>query len=170
MRSLLVGAFLAFGFSANAATTEIQALDFLLGSWIAEESAGVPGAASKGATTFEKALDGRAVVRRNIAEYPPRDGRAAFRHEDLMVIYRGGRDGTVRARYFDSEGNAIDYTVSATSDGVVLLGDVTPNAPRFRLTYRRTTDDRVAGQFEIARPASPDAFQPYVTWTMRRAS
>ncbi|HET9577851.1 MAG TPA: hypothetical protein VFP44_08495 [Usitatibacter sp.] len=145
-------------------------LAFLFGTWAAEDSSGSPGKAARGETVFEPQLDGQVVVRRNFAEYPPARGRPASRHDDLMVIYRAGSGAPIRAKYFDNEGHVIDYGVTAVRDTVVFLGDAVPGTPRFRLTYRKLADERVAGEFAIAKPETPDGFQPYLAWTMKRST
>ena len=44
----------------------------------------------------------------------------------------------LRASYFDNEGHAINYAMTATADGVEMLSDDVPNQPRFKLTIPRT--------------------------------
>ena len=57
---------------------------------------------------------------------------------------------------------------SSRSIVVVSLLAAAPG-PRFRLTYRLGTDGIIAGSFEIAPPGKPDAFGPYLTWSLKSA-
>lgn len=87
---------------------------FLLGEWAAGESSGVPGQASKGSFTLAPDLNGKILVRKNHAEYPPANGRPAIVHDDLMIIYRAA--GATRAFYSDNEGHVIQYRISFSAD------------------------------------------------------
>jgi hypothetical protein len=165
---VLVASFSARGDPSAAAGG--QALGFLIGTWVSEEGGGTPGKATRGETSFQRDVGEHVVVRRNFAEYPAMNGKPAYRHDDLTVIYALKPGAPARAKYFDSEGHVIDYTVTDTGDRLVFLGDVVSNAPRFRLTYRKLEDGRVAGEFEIAKPQSPEAFERYLAWTMKRVN
>jgi hypothetical protein len=137
----------------------------LIGHWTVEP--GQPGGGS-GWTSFEPALQGRALLRRNHAEYPPAEGRPATVHDDLMVLYLEG--GKVRADYWDNEGHVIRYAVAFAPEArrLVFLSDETPGAPRFRLTYDWSVADQLAVGFEIAPPNAPEAFELYLSGTVRR--
>ena len=135
----------------------------LVGRWEA-----APGESGEtGWTTFERALDGKVLVRKNHAAYPARDGRPAVSHDDLLVVSREG-ERTV-ADYWDNEGHRIHYAVSLEAPGkLVFLSDVVPGAPRFKLTYAWTGEapKQVAVGFEIAPPGSPETFKPYLSGTL----
>jgi hypothetical protein len=115
----------------------LAGLKFLEGKWIGEGSSEV--GKGSGYASFERDLQGKVVVRRNHAEYPGSEGKPAYVHDDLMVIYADTAAQAVRAFYTDNEGHVIHYTVSISADGnaVTFLGDAEPGAPRYRLGYVR---------------------------------
>jgi hypothetical protein len=137
---------------------------FLEGAWKGE-GGGLPGQ-SAGEATFRFELEGKALLRRSYADIPAQGGRPAAHHEDLMAIFPEG--GQLKALYLDNEGHAIHYLVTPGADGVVFTSEATPG-PRFRLTYRRRAEGRVVLAFEIAPPAAPEAFKPYLEAELRRA-
>jgi hypothetical protein len=160
-------AVILFALSAGAADATAdddvwKPFRFLVGEWTGD-GGGDPG---KGSGRFSFALDlqGKVLVRRNRADFPAAQGRPAFSHEDLMVIYRPERNGSAKAIYFDSEGHVIDYAATFAEDGrtLVFLSDLATGAPRFRLTYTKAADDSMGIKFEIAPPGKPDAFKPYL--------
>jgi hypothetical protein len=135
-------------------------LEFLIGEWTAGQSAGQPGQASAGGFTFSFDLDRKILVRKNFAEYPAANGRPAFRHEDLMVVYAGD---PLKATYWDNEGHVIQYKVNAVAGGVQFVSDPSDKEPRYRLTYKKTGDRTADLSFDIAPPGQADAFKPYVS-------
>jgi hypothetical protein len=140
---------------------------FLLGEWTAGESGGVPGQASKGSFSLAPDLDGKILVRKNHAEYPPANGRPAVVHDDLMIIFREA--GVVKAFYSDNEGHVIRYNVSVSTDkkGVIFLGEKIPGAPQYRLTYEDIGPGVVKILFEVAPPGKPE-FTKYVEAKVHR--
>src|SRR5437667_12686988 len=87
---------------------------FILGKWTAE-GGGQPGQAASGGFSFETDLQGQILIRRSYSEYPATAAKAAFRHDDLMVIYHEpGKEA--EAVYFDNEGHTIHYAVSFSVD------------------------------------------------------
>ena len=165
---MIAAAVAALLIGGGAAPAPLAPLDFLIGEWTGGGS-GAPGA-SAGGTTFARELQGRVVVRSNFADYPASGERAAFRHDDLMVVYADA-DGRLKADYFDSEGHVIRYLAQPRDGGgVVFVGEPSPGAPRFRLAYAPGADGVVVGTFEIAPPDKPEAFKTYLSWTMRRAA
>jgi len=137
-----------------------------MGEWVGEGT-GQPGQGA-GAFSFRPDLKGRILVRKNRADYPATKDRAAFSHQDLMVIYPEGAEA--RAVYFDNEGHVIHYTAefSDAGDRVTFLSGIEGSAPRFRLMYSKLAGDKVGIRFEIAPPGKPDAFAPYIEATARR--
>jgi hypothetical protein len=133
------------------------------------EGEGKPGQ-GKGEFSLKFDLQNQILVRKNRAEYPAANGRPAFTHEDLMIIYPGTGGQRNQAIYFDSEGHVIRYTVSAAEPGndVTFIGEAAPAAPRFRLTYKKMKADTVSLVFEIAPPGKPDEFKTYIEATVRR--
>lgn len=146
-----------------------QALQFLLGDWSGEGS-GEPGHGS-GSFSFKPDLQGRVLLRKNRAEYPATKERAAFVHDDLMIVYREPPDTGLRAIYFDNEGHVIRYGVECAADGAqcVFLSAPQASAARYRLTYTRVERDRVKIKFEVAPPAHPERFTTYIEAAARRA-
>src|SRR5436305_10145756 len=62
--------------------------NFLMGEWLTGNGTGTPGTTGTGWFTLDRALDGRVLLRKNHAEYPPLKGRAGAVHDDLTIIYR----------------------------------------------------------------------------------
>jgi hypothetical protein len=139
---------------------------FLIGSWV---SAGRPEEGS-GSFTLEPDLGGKILVRRNTANLPAAKGRPAAKHEDLMIVYRQAGGKTFRASYFDNEGHVIQYSVSSLPDkkGLVFVSNPDQSGPRFRLTYTKGEEDKVAVKFEIAPPGKAEQFKTYLEGTVRR--
>src|ERR1039458_8358546 len=90
---------------------------FRVGPWPAEGT-GQPGNAS-GAFSFAPDLAGHVLVRKSFADYPAADGKPAFRHDDLMIVYRDETSHGLQAIYFESEGQVIRYTLSPAGPGVM---------------------------------------------------
>jgi hypothetical protein len=141
---------------------------FLLGEWAAGESSGVPGQASKGFFTLRPDLDGKILVRKNHAEYPPANGRPAIVHDDLMIVYH--ESGATKAFYSDNEGHVIRYDVSVSPDKkrIVFLGEKIPGTPQYRLTYEDVNPGMAKVLFEVAAPDKPGQFAKYVEATVLR--
>jgi hypothetical protein len=147
----------------HAETDAISSLSFLIGDWQAVDTP----AGESGAFTFKLAVQDHVMVRTNEATYAATPERPASRHDDLLVIY--GERGSLRADYFDSEGHVIRYAVRLQDANVVVfVSDAGPNEPRYRLRYSTAADGVLLGSFEIAPPASPDAFKPYLSWKARK--
>jgi hypothetical protein len=123
---------------------------FLVGHWTGEGT-GQPGSGS-GAFSFAADLAGHVLVRKSFADYPAADGKPAFRHDDLMLVYRNETSHRLQAIYFDSEGHVIPYTLSPAGQGVVFLSDGPPNQMRYRMTFTPTGPDHLKIKFEIAAP------------------
>ena len=165
----LLGAAASGAAAAEAAPAAgLDSLRFLVGSWTGEAN-GAPGQ-GRGITTFEIALAGKALLRRSQTDFPATPARAAFTHEDLLVVYAEPRDGKQRALYLDNEGHVIDYTVGMAPDGrsATFVSDAAANAPRFRLTYVQQSSDEMLVRFEIAPPGKPDAFAVHVEGVVKR--
>ena len=145
-------------------------LESLVGDWTGEGSGG-PGQGS-GSFSFKPDLQGKILVRKNRAAYPATKERAAFVHDDLMVVYRDTPEAGLHAIYFDSEGHTIRYEVQAAADGgaVVFVSGAEAAAPRYRLTYTRVERNRLKIKFEIAPPGHPEQFATYIEAGARRAA
>lgn len=133
---------------------------FLIGEWVGQ-GGGVPGQGG-GTLIFHFDLQGQVILRKNHVEFPAVQGRPAFSHNDMTVIYADPA-GFIHASYFDNEGHAIPYMVGATEDGkmITFVSEPTANSPRFRTTYIRQKDDAMIIRFEIAPPDQPEEFAIY---------
>jgi hypothetical protein len=152
---------------AAAAEDPWAGFRFLIGEWVGEGS-GQPGEGT-GHFTLSLDLQGKVLVRRNRTAYPAANGRPAFTHEDLMVIYAEPGGKGQRAIYFDNEGHVINYQVTAAAgSGLTFVSEAMPAAPRFRLTYTKGQNDTVGIKFEIAPPGKPDGFKKYLDGTVHR--
>jgi hypothetical protein len=142
--------------------------EYLLGDWVGE-GGGQPGQGT-GEFSFHSDLQNHILVRRSYAAYPPTKDRPAFRHDDLMVVYRESDNAPPRALYFDSEGHVIRYLVTASSDQktIEFVSEVLLSSPRYRLTYLRTGSDTLTLKFEIAPPGKPEAFSTYIEAKAKR--
>jgi hypothetical protein len=150
-----------------AADEDWGALHYLVGNWVGEGT-GQPGE-STGGFSFQPDLQGKILVRKSRAEYPPSKDRKAFVHEDLMVVYRELDDraeGALRAVDFDSEQHVIRYDITMFGDRIVFTSQRETGRPQFRLTYERQTGDKLRLKFEIAPPGK--GFAPYIEATAHR--
>ncbi len=142
----------------------LQSIQFLQGEWQADSSAGE----ASGGFTFSSQVQGRVMLRRNCADYPPQGERPALHHEDLMVIYEDA-ELALRADYFDNEGHIIHYSgLSPTTGRVVFISQATAPGPQFRLSYELDPQGSLHGTFEISPPTAGGALLPYLAWTARR--
>ena len=141
---------------------------FLIGKWTAAAS-GEPGE-GKGTFSFALELQGKILVRRGRTDFPTTPARAAFSHEDLLVVYPESGAAARRAIYFDSEGHVIQYRATFDAQGKVptFLSESSPQAPRQRLTYVQNGDGTLKVKFELAPPGKPDAFVTHVEGVARR--
>ena len=141
---------------------------FLIGDWKGEGGGASTGPGA-GAYTFLPELDGKILVRRSSSDYA---GNPATHHEDVMTVYRESEAESPRAVYFDNEGHVIHYRieVDAAAKTVRFISLPRPGEPRYRLTYRETAKDVVAGLFEVAPPGNPEKFTKYLEWAARRTT
>jgi hypothetical protein len=137
-----------------------------LGIWQGAGS-GEPGQ-GKGEFTFESALQGAVLTRRNYAEYPASKDKPAYRHDDLMVIYHDGDNQKTRADYWDNEGHVIHYDVELSAAKLVFISNEAQLGPRYRLTYLKKGDDELKLTFEIAPPNDRNGFKTYIEASARR--
>lgn len=140
-----------------------------LGTWEGA-GGGVPGQGS-GGFTFTPELQGAVLVRRSYAQYPATKDKAAYRHDDLMILYPEGHAGITRADYWDNEGHVIRYYVELADGGrkLVMTSDSAQPGPRYRLTYVKTGDNDLKLTFEIAPPEAPEKFKTYIEASAKRA-
>jgi hypothetical protein len=127
-------------------------LQFLMGEWVGEGS-GSPGDGA-GGCSFDFDLQRNVMIRKNYAVYP------TFRHDDLMVVYLDPESKAVKAIYFDNEGHVIHYTVEPGADSVKFVSE------QYRMTYRKTGEDKLSLDFDMAPPGKP--FANYIHATLRK--
>jgi hypothetical protein len=139
---------------------------FLVGNWTGD-GGGQLGQGS-GAFSFSPDLQGKILVRKNFAEYPAANGKPAFRHDDLMILYRDETTHGLRATYFDSEEHVISYAVKPVEGGVVFVSEGAPSTTRFRMTYTSTGKDTLKIKFETAAPGKE--FAPYIEAAAHRTA
>jgi hypothetical protein len=141
-------------------------LRFLLGEWISEAS-GAPG---KGTGTFSFALDlqQRVLVRRSHSEFSTTKNPKAVSHDDLMIIYAGSGKQPFRATLFDHEGRVVEYAVNTARDRVTFVSQPAESAPRYRLTYRRTSKNKLGVLLEVSSSGRDGDFKPHLQGTARR--
>lgn len=161
---ILIGAL--NNFFCQSTKNDWSPLQFLIGEWTGERS-GSPGEA-KGAFTFSYDLQNQIMVRKNYAEYPAQNGRSAFKHDDLMIVYHEG--GSTKAIYFDNEGHVINYSVSLSEDlnTITFVSDINSAAPRFRLIYTKSGENTMKISFEFAPPGKPEEFSKYLGGVVKK--
>ena len=154
----------------QSAEPDWHAWQFLKGKWVGEGSAEV--GQGTGYFTFEPDLQNKAWIRRNHSEYPATKDRPKYVHDDIMIVYFEAAARQTRAFYYDTEGHAIQYSATFSADDKTLtfLSDTQEGAPRFRLTYVRTTTDQMTLTLEIAQPAAPGDFHKIVGGQVRKVA
>jgi len=154
--------------SAQETTHDWAPFARLLGDWVGE--GGGQAGQGTGEFSFHPDLQNRILVRKNYAAYPATKDRPAFRHDDLMVVYREPDNAPIRALYLDNEGHVIHYSVTASSDQktIEFVSEALPASPRYRLTYLITGSDTLTLKFEIAPPGKPDSFTTYIEAKAKR--
>jgi len=141
-------------------------LEFLVGEWTGEGGGG-PGQGG-GGFSFQFDLNKTVMVRKNYAEHPAQNGREAFRHDDLMVVYLDESSKKPRAIYFDSEGHTIRYAITTSGSAVVFESEAGEPGAHYRLTMT-PGGDRVKGKFEVKAPGEAQ-YQTYIDFAAKRKS
>jgi len=136
-----------------------------VGHWTGE-GGGQPGQGA-GSFSFIPGVQGKVLIRKSFAEYPPANGKPGYRHDDLMVVYRDEASRQLRAIYFDNEDHVIQYEVKPAAGGVVFVTAGPSSAARYRLTYTTAGAARLKLKFEIAPPGKD--FATYLEASARRA-
>ncbi len=136
---------------------------FLEGDWRGEGD-GKPGQ-SLGTASFRFEVEGKVLVRRNLAISAPGSGKPAFHHEDLMTVFV--EDGALKGLYLDNEGHVIRYLVSGSPEGACFISEP-GDGPSYRMTYLRGREDRVTLRFEVAPALNPMNFRTYIEATLRK--
>jgi hypothetical protein len=141
----------------------------MIGVWKAEGK-GSPGE-GHGSFSFAYDLQNRVILRKSHTDYPASEGRPAFAHDDLLVIYADEASHRFRGDYFDNEDHVIRYTAEFSPDGKTLtfVSDPAPSQPAFRLTYTMTEPTILSIKFEIAAPTAPAQYKVYVEGFARKS-
>jgi len=164
MKNLIVPVILLFAMIqpllAQDAGTGWEKWQYLLGEWKGEGS-GQPGTGS-GSYTLKPKLGGCILERKGVTDIPATNGRPAVHHEDVMIIYKNMEGNPVRSIYFDNENHVINYDISYAENKIILVSEVNPATPRFRLTYEKLEDKLMNIRFEMAMPNAPEEFKMYL--------
>jgi hypothetical protein len=158
--------FVCFPIIASAQDS-FAALQFLVGNWEAESTPNVTVAR----TDFMLDLQEKALVRHNHAEYPAANGRRAYTHDDLVVVYREVKPAATKALYLDSDGYYARYTVTSSAPGqATFVSDVIPGFPRYRTSYSLLPDGRLSTTIEVSPAGKANAYAPFLQWISKRAA
>jgi len=136
----------------------------LIGDWVGEGGGG-PGQGG-GGFSYQFDLQKNVIVRRNYAEYPAQNGRPAFRHDDLVIVYLDGASRRPRAIYFDSEGHTIRYAITVSGDSLIFESEPGEPGTHYRLT-QTPARGRLTGKFESRGPGEAQ-YKTYIEFTARR--
>jgi len=112
--------------------------------------------------TLKPKLDGNILERKGVTDIPAMAGRPAVHHEDVMIIYKNMEGNPVKSIYFDNEKHVINYNITYSENKIILVSEVNPGTPRFRLTYEKLEDKLMNIRFEMAMPNAPDDFKMYI--------
>lgn len=152
---------------ASSAQDAFSGLSFLVGNWEGEAK---PGEAT-GHTEFTMDIQGKALVRRNHAEYPPAAGKPAYIHDDLLVTYREVKPVATKALYLDAAGYYARYTVTSSGPGqATFVSDPIAGFPRYRTSYSLLPDGRLSTTIEVSPAGKKVAWGPYLQWTSKKVS
>ena len=145
-----------------------QDWQMVVGEWIGDAGHGQPGSPTSSSFSFSLDLDGTILTRRDRADYPVFQGRPAFTHAGLMVIYRDDVSKTFRAESFDNEGHVIEYAIDIVpGTRIVFTSPARSAEPTYRLVYE-TAAAGLAIRFDIAPPNRPSDFSLYVAGSAHR--
>jgi len=149
----------------RAQSDPLAAARFLIGKWTYVNT-GKPGEPT-GWTSFASSLGDRVIVRLSNAKYPAAAGRAAYTHEDMLVI--SSVPGAIRGDYYDNAGYVSRYTVtSPVPNTVVFTSDKVKDQVRARLSYKLEANGRLTAYYEAAPANAPEKFAIYAVWSLQR--
>lgn len=144
-------------------------LKWLLGEWIDDWRRGEPGEATAGGESWRLLLADRILVRNSWCEYPATDDHAAFRHDDLLVVFLDS-DSQIRAVFWDNHGHVIRYTtaiIDLERAEFSFESDQSASGPRQRLHYRASGSRHLNADFNLQLPGAI-GFSTYLAWTSSR--
>jgi hypothetical protein len=132
--------------------------NWLTGEWKGE-GAGKPGQGN-GVFSFAPDLNSQVIIRKSHTDFPAMDGKPAFVHEDLLVVYSDPSTKGDEAIYFDNEGHTIRYKISYTVNSIILTSEKVSNTPAFRLSYVQIDNKSVNVRFEMSQDG--ETFNKYL--------
>jgi hypothetical protein len=147
----------------------VDELRWLIGDWTDDWRRGEPGEATAGGESWQLQLEGEILVRSSWCEYPATGDHAAFRHDDLLVVFRDA-DSLIRAAFWDNHGHVIRYATASLDEdhlGFAFESDPLTPGPRQRLHYRADGASHLAADFSIQLPAAT-SFSRYLAWASTR--
>lgn len=128
--------------------TKWEKWNWLIGEWKGEGS-GKQGQGT-GVFSFTPDLNREIIVRKNHTDFPSSNGKPAFVHEDLLIVYPDPSGIEDKAIYFDNEGHTIKYNISYKDNTIVLSSEKVTGTPFFRLIYAKIDSQTVNVSFEMS--------------------
>ena len=147
----------------------IDELGWLVGDWTDDWRRGEPGLATAGGESWSPQLGGQILVRACWCEYPATAAEPAFRHDDLLVVFRDF-DAQLRAVFWDNHGHVIRYATAAIDPdhlGFTFESDPSIPGPRQRLHYRADGIGHLGADFNLQLPGTT-SYSPYLEWASSR--
>ena len=132
--------------------------NWLIGEWKGEGS-GKPGQGT-GVFSFSSDLNSQVIIRKGHTDFPAANGKPAFVHEDLLVVYSDPFTKEDKAIYFDNEGHTIRYNISYKANSIILTSEKVSNTPVFRLSYVQIDNKSVNVGFEMSQDG--ETFNKYL--------
>jgi hypothetical protein len=141
-----------------------KALAFLEGTWEAHAQAGSAGAQSSGTYAFKPELKHHVLVRRSDSAACKGPQKFDCEHSDMLYVYQDDVDQSLKAIYFDNEGQVIHYAVSTPDSGTAMfISDESQFGPQFRLVYE-LKGSVMWGKFQMRMPGQA-AWKSYLEWS-----
>lgn len=149
---------------AKPAVNPLAPLEFLQGTWQANNVHGDSGGTGSGDYTFGLELAGHVLARHG--SYADCKGPQDFNcdHHDLLYVYADDAAKGLRAIYFSNEGHVIHYSVSTPEPTrAVFLSDASDPGPQFQLVYS-LKGAIMSGKFQIKMPGQSE-WRSYLEWS-----
>jgi hypothetical protein len=170
MRKLLLPVIFSLAFMqpifAQDSTSGWEMWQYLLGEWKGE-GGGQPGAGA-GSFTLKTKLGGSILERKGRTEIAATATSPALIHEDVMIIYKNRDGNPSKSIYFDNENHVINYEITYSDKQIIMTSEISPEMPRFRLTYEMLEKNLMNTRFEIAMPTAPEEFRMYMEGKSRK--
>lgn len=147
-----------FSLSYGQQNSKWDKWNWLTGEWKGEGS-GKPGQGT-GVFTFTSDLNREIIIRKSHTDFPAANGKPAFVHEDLLIVYSGPSGKEDKAIYFDNEGHTISYNISYKDNSIVLTSEKVTGTPVFRLVYTPVDNRTVNTSFEM--PQDGETYSKYI--------